>query len=169
MNAIGSCRSLTNQRISFPSRATDRKETLDKVIHQRIVLSTWHANLYHPSDRDSHFIIQIQAVHQIAIRYSLDMSTHSISILRTNGQSERTIQTLKYMLRACVIDFGKGWDKHLPLITLFVGAEVGDSQLTGPEIIQETTEKIIQIYPSTALQLPEINKMSYSQCNSESL
>ncbi|GKA46338.1 hypothetical protein Tco_0739221, partial [Tanacetum coccineum] len=52
-------------------------------------------------------------------------------------QSERTIQTLEDMLRACVIDFGKGWDRHLPL--------VGDAQLTGPEIIHETMEKIIQI------------------------
>ncbi|GKF80517.1 putative reverse transcriptase domain-containing protein, partial [Tanacetum coccineum] len=33
----------------------------------------------------------------------------------TDGQSERTIQTLEDMLRACVIDFGKGWVKHLPL------------------------------------------------------
>ncbi|GJX37486.1 putative reverse transcriptase domain-containing protein [Tanacetum coccineum] len=35
---------------------------------------------------------------------------------QTNGQSERTIQTLEDMLRACVMDFGKGWDRHLPLI-----------------------------------------------------
>ncbi|GJR01822.1 putative reverse transcriptase domain-containing protein [Tanacetum coccineum] len=35
--------------------------------------------------------------------------------LQTDGQSERTIQTLKDMLCACVIDFGKGWDRHLPL------------------------------------------------------
>ncbi|GKE72420.1 putative reverse transcriptase domain-containing protein [Tanacetum coccineum] len=33
----------------------------------------------------------------------------------TDGQSERTIQTLEDMLRACVIDFGSDWDKHLPL------------------------------------------------------
>ncbi|GKG07811.1 putative reverse transcriptase domain-containing protein [Tanacetum coccineum] len=33
----------------------------------------------------------------------------------TDCQSERTIQTLEDMLRACVIDFGKGWVKHLPL------------------------------------------------------
>ncbi|GJW53643.1 putative reverse transcriptase domain-containing protein [Tanacetum coccineum] len=89
----------------------------------------------------------------------------------TDGQSERTIQTLEDMLRACVIDFGKGWDKHLPLVEFSYNnsyhasikaapfealygrkcrspvcwAEVGDSQLTGPEIIQETTEKIVQI------------------------
>ncbi|GKA07855.1 putative reverse transcriptase domain-containing protein [Tanacetum coccineum] len=35
---------------------------------------------------------------------------------RDNGQSERTIQMLEDMLRACVMDFGKGWDRHLPLI-----------------------------------------------------
>nr|GFA55360.1 retrotransposon protein, putative, Ty3-gypsy subclass [Tanacetum cinerariifolium] len=34
----------------------------------------------------------------------------------TNGQSERTIQTLEDMLRACVIDFGNGWERHLPLV-----------------------------------------------------
>ncbi|GJY86405.1 putative reverse transcriptase domain-containing protein [Tanacetum coccineum] len=90
----------------------------------------------------------------------------------TDGQSERTIKTLEYMLRACVIDFGKGWDKHLQLIEFSYNnsyhasilaaafeelmhrkcqnppvcwAEVGDVQLTRPEIIHETTEKIVQI------------------------
>ncbi|GJW23981.1 putative reverse transcriptase domain-containing protein [Tanacetum coccineum] len=90
---------------------------------------------------------------------------------KTVGQSERTIQTLEDMLRACVIDFGKGWEKHLPLVEFSYNnsyhasikaapfealygrkcrspvcwAEVGDVQLTGPEIIYETTEKIVQI------------------------
>ncbi|GJY09230.1 putative reverse transcriptase domain-containing protein [Tanacetum coccineum] len=89
----------------------------------------------------------------------------------TDGQSERTIPTLEDMLRACVIDFGKGWERHLPLMEFFYNntyhasikaspfkalygrkcrspicwAEVGDVQLTGPEIIHETTEKIVQI------------------------
>ncbi|GJT32094.1 putative reverse transcriptase domain-containing protein [Tanacetum coccineum] len=72
-----------------------------------------------------------------ALGTRLDMSTTYHP--QTDGQSERTIQTLKDMLRACVLDFGKGWDRHLPL------AEVGDRQLTGPEIIHETTEKIVQI------------------------
>ncbi|GKB94286.1 putative reverse transcriptase domain-containing protein [Tanacetum coccineum] len=35
---------------------------------------------------------------------------------QTDGQSERTIQTLKDMLRAYAIDFGKGWVNHLPLV-----------------------------------------------------
>ncbi|GJT69093.1 putative reverse transcriptase domain-containing protein [Tanacetum coccineum] len=86
-------------------------------------------------------------------------------------QSERTIQTLEDMLRACVIDFGNGWERHLPLIEFLYNnsyhasikaapfealygrkcrspvcwAEVGDAQLTGPELIHETTEKIVQI------------------------
>ncbi|GKC97346.1 putative reverse transcriptase domain-containing protein, partial [Tanacetum coccineum] len=62
---------------------------------------------------------------------SLDMSTAYYP--QTDRQSERTIQILKDMLRACVIDFGNGW------------AEVGEVQLTGLEIVQETTEKVIQI------------------------
>ncbi|GJY14935.1 putative reverse transcriptase domain-containing protein [Tanacetum coccineum] len=90
---------------------------------------------------------------------------------QTDGQSERTIQTLEDMLRACVLDFGKGWDRYLPLVEFLYNnsyhttikavsfealyghkcrspicwAEVGDSQLIAPEIIHETTEKIIQI------------------------
>nr|GEV17078.1 putative reverse transcriptase domain-containing protein [Tanacetum cinerariifolium] len=85
-----------------------------------------------------------------------------------NGQSERTIQTLEDMLRACVIDFGKGWKRHIPLVefsynnsyyasikavpfealygrkyrSLVCWAEVGDVQLMGPKIIHETTEKM---------------------------
>ncbi|GKC11501.1 putative reverse transcriptase domain-containing protein, partial [Tanacetum coccineum] len=35
---------------------------------------------------------------------------------QTDGQSERTIQTLKDILPACAIDFGKGWVNHLPLV-----------------------------------------------------
>ncbi|GJY07910.1 putative reverse transcriptase domain-containing protein [Tanacetum coccineum] len=46
--------------------------------------------------------------------FKLDISTAYHP--ETDEQSERTIQTLKDMLRACVIDFGKGWDKHLPLV-----------------------------------------------------
>ncbi|GJV68966.1 putative reverse transcriptase domain-containing protein [Tanacetum coccineum] len=60
-------------------------------------------------------------------------------VSRHGVPSERTIQTLEDILRACVIDFGNGWDRHLPL------AKVGDNQLTGLEIVHETTEKIMQI------------------------
>nr|GFB48435.1 putative reverse transcriptase domain-containing protein [Tanacetum cinerariifolium] len=104
----------------------------------------------------------------------------------TDGQSERTIQTLEDMLRACVIDFGKGWVNHLPLVefsynnsyhasiksTPFEALydrkcrspvswnEVGEFYLTGPEIVKETTEKIIQI--KQRMQAAHDRKKSYA-------
>ncbi|GKA00921.1 putative reverse transcriptase domain-containing protein [Tanacetum coccineum] len=44
----------------------------------------------------------------------LDMST--VYHPQTDGQIERTIQTLEDMLRACVTDFGNSWVNHLPLV-----------------------------------------------------
>nr|GEX84100.1 retrotransposon protein, putative, Ty3-gypsy subclass [Tanacetum cinerariifolium] len=99
----------------------------------------------------------------------LDMSTAYYP--ETDGQIERTIQTLKDMLRACAIDFGKGWVNHLPLVEFSYNnnyhatikaapfealygrkcrspvcwTEVGEAQILGLELIQETTEKIVQI------------------------
>ncbi|GKE88794.1 putative reverse transcriptase domain-containing protein [Tanacetum coccineum] len=81
---------------------------------------------------------------QKALGTNLDMN--SAYHPQTDGQSERPIQTLKDMLYACMIDFRKGWINHLPLCRSPVcWAEVGEVQLTGPEIVQETTEKIIKI------------------------
>ncbi|GJY58306.1 putative reverse transcriptase domain-containing protein [Tanacetum coccineum] len=48
----------------------------------------------------------------------LDMVQHITP--KTDGQCERTIQTWKECLRACVIDFGKGWDRHLPFNDMFI-------------------------------------------------
>ncbi|GJR78605.1 putative reverse transcriptase domain-containing protein [Tanacetum coccineum] len=79
------------------------------------------------SDQDGRFTSQFWQSLQKALGTQLDMSTAYHP--QIDDQSERTIQTLEDMLRACVINFGK---------------EVGDSQLTGPEIIHETTENIIQ-------------------------
>ncbi|GJW73996.1 putative reverse transcriptase domain-containing protein [Tanacetum coccineum] len=65
---------------------------------------------------------------------------------QTDGQSERTIQTLKEMLRACVLDFGGSWDVHLPLVEFsYNNTEMGEGKLLGPELVQETTKKISQI------------------------
>ncbi|GKF38808.1 putative reverse transcriptase domain-containing protein [Tanacetum coccineum] len=108
---------------------------------------------------------------------------------QTNRQSERTIQTLKDMLRACAIDFGKGWVNHLPLVEFSYNnsyhasikaapfealygrkchspvywAEVGEVQLIGPELVQETTEKIIQI--KQRMQVARDRKKSYADLN----
>ncbi|GJS04890.1 reverse transcriptase domain-containing protein [Tanacetum coccineum] len=66
------------------------------------------------SDRDSKFTSHFWKSLNEALGTQLDMSTAYHP--QTDGQSERTIQTLEDMLRACVMDFGKGWDRHLPLI-----------------------------------------------------
>ncbi|GJV03832.1 putative reverse transcriptase domain-containing protein [Tanacetum coccineum] len=65
-------------------------------------------------DRDGRFTSTFWRVFQKALGTRLDMSTAYHP--QTDGQSERTIQTLEDMLRACVIDFGNGWDRHLSLI-----------------------------------------------------
>nr|GEU70825.1 putative reverse transcriptase domain-containing protein [Tanacetum cinerariifolium] len=66
------------------------------------------------SDLDSHFTSRFWRSLQKALGTNLDMSTAYHP--QTDDQSERTIQTLKDMLRACVIDFGSSWDRHLPLV-----------------------------------------------------
>nr|GEV63686.1 hypothetical protein [Tanacetum cinerariifolium] len=106
---------------------------------------------------------------QEALGTNLDMSTAYNP--QTDGQSERTIRTLEDILRACVIVFGSSWDRHLPLVEFSYNnsyqasikaapyealygrkcrspvcwSEVRDSQLTGPELIHDTTEKIVPI------------------------
>ncbi|GJS86679.1 putative reverse transcriptase domain-containing protein [Tanacetum coccineum] len=91
-------------------------------------------------DRDPRFASNFWRSLQKALGTNLDMSTAYHP--QTDGQSERTIQTLEDMLRACVIDFGNGWVRHLPLCRSPVcWAEVGQVQLTSPEMVQETTEK----------------------------
>ncbi|GJY88619.1 putative reverse transcriptase domain-containing protein [Tanacetum coccineum] len=66
------------------------------------------------SDRDSHFTSNFWRSLQEALGTNLDMSTAYHP--QIDGQSERTIQTLDDMLRACVIDFGNSWDRYLPLV-----------------------------------------------------
>ncbi|GJY71341.1 putative reverse transcriptase domain-containing protein [Tanacetum coccineum] len=160
---------LTKSAHFIPIRATDSMETLTRLYIKEIV-SRHGVPISIISDRDSHFTSRFWQSLQNALGTQLDMSTAYHP--ETDGQSKRTIQTLEDMLRACVIDFGKGWDKHLPLVEFSYNnsyhasikaapfealygrkcrspvcwAKVGDSQLTGPEIIQETTEKIIQIH-----------------------
>nr|GFA47322.1 putative reverse transcriptase domain-containing protein [Tanacetum cinerariifolium] len=74
-----------------------------------------------------------------------------------DGQSEKTIQTLEDMLRACAIDFRKAWVNHLPL------AEVGEARILGPELIQETPEKIVQI--KQRVQAARDRQKSYADLN----
>ena len=90
---------------------------------------------------------------------------------QTEKQSERTIQILEDMLRACILDFGGNWEKYLslvefaynnsyqstigmPLFKALYGRrckspicweEVEDQRLLGPNVVQKTTEKIVML------------------------
>nr|GEX83967.1 putative reverse transcriptase domain-containing protein [Tanacetum cinerariifolium] len=123
-------------------------------------------------DRDGRFTSNLWKSFQKALGTDLSMSTAYHP--KTDGQGERIIQTLEDMLRACVFDFGKGWVKHFPLAKflynnsyhasikaapyealygrrcrlLVCWAKVVEAQLTGPELIQETTKKIVLIKQS---------------------
>ncbi|GJT36644.1 putative reverse transcriptase domain-containing protein [Tanacetum coccineum] len=121
---------LTKSAIFMPMRETDPMDKLARMYLKEVV--TKHGiPVSIICDRDPRFASNFWKSLQKALGTSLDMSTAYHP--QTDGQSERTIQTLEDMLRACVIDFGNGW------------AEVGQVQLTDPELVQETTERIIHI------------------------
>ncbi|GJX99119.1 putative reverse transcriptase domain-containing protein [Tanacetum coccineum] len=111
-------------------------------------------------------------IDEIVARHGVPVSIISDSYHpQTDGQSERTIHTLEDMLRACVIDFGGSWDTHLPLAEFsynnsnhssiqyapfealygskcrspVLWSEVGENQLIRPEMVQETTDKVVLI------------------------
>ncbi|GJV69155.1 putative reverse transcriptase domain-containing protein [Tanacetum coccineum] len=159
---------LTKSAHFLPIRENDPLDKLARLYLNRIVARHGiPASII--CDRDGRFTSNFWRSFQKALGTDISMSTAYHP--ETDGQSERTIQTLEDMLRACVIDFGKGWVKHLPLAEFSYNnsyhasikaapyealygrkcrspvcwAEVGEAQLTGPELIQETTEKIILI------------------------
>nr|GEV17602.1 putative reverse transcriptase domain-containing protein [Tanacetum cinerariifolium] len=83
-------------------------------------------------DRDGRFTSHFWQTLQKALGKRLDMGTAYHP--RTDGQSERTIQTLKDMLRACVIYFCGNWD-----------ADIRERSLIRPDLVQETTYKVVLI------------------------
>ena len=87
---------------------------------------------------------------------------------QTDGQSERTIQVLEDMLRACVLEFEGSWDQHLSMLEFAYNNsyqssiqmapyealygrkcrssvgwfEVGDHQLLGPDMVKDAVDKV---------------------------
>ncbi|GJT12985.1 putative reverse transcriptase domain-containing protein [Tanacetum coccineum] len=159
---------LTKSAHFLPMKKTNSMEKLTRQYLKEVVCRHG-VPLSIISDRDGRFASGFWRSHQNALGTNLNMSTAYHP--ETDSQSERTIQTLEDMLRTCVIDFGGSWDRHLPLVEFSYNnsyhasikaapfealygrkcrspvcwSEVGDSQLIGPELIHETTEKIIQI------------------------
>nr|GFB83313.1 reverse transcriptase domain-containing protein [Tanacetum cinerariifolium] len=103
---------LTKSAHFLPIREDDSMDKLTKLYLKEVV--TRHGiPISIISDRDPRFASNLWRAFLKALGNRLDMSTAYHPEI--DGQSERTIQTLEDMLRACVIDFGKGWERHLPL------------------------------------------------------
>ncbi|GJX97973.1 putative reverse transcriptase domain-containing protein [Tanacetum coccineum] len=132
---------LAKSIIFVPMRETDPMEKLAR-IYLKEVVTRYGIPILIICNRDPRFTSNFWRSLQKALGMNLDMSTAYHP--QTDKQSNRTIQTLKDMLRACVIDFGKGCVNHMPLFE-FSYNNIGEVQLTGPEIVQETTKKVIQI------------------------
>ncbi|KAG7548022.1 Reverse transcriptase domain [Arabidopsis suecica] len=118
------------------------------------------------SDRDTRFTSHFWKAFQKALGTRVNMSTAYHP--QTDGQSERTIRTLEDMLRACALDWGGSWEKHLTLVefaynnsyqasigmspyealygracrTPLCWTPVGERMLFGPKIVDETNEKM---------------------------
>ena len=118
------------------------------------------------SDRDRRFTTHFWKSFQKAVGTRLTMSTTFHP--QTDGQSERTIQVLEDMLRAFVLDHKGSWEEHLPLVEFAYNksyqasiqmapyealygrpcrspicwTEVGESSITGPDLIRDTSEKV---------------------------
>ena len=118
------------------------------------------------SDRDPRFTAHFWKSFQkaVGIRLTMSIAFHP----QTDGQSERTIQVLEDMLRACVLDHKGSWEEHLPLVEFAYNnsyqasirmalyealygrpcrsplcwTEVGESSITGPDLIRDTSEKV---------------------------
>ncbi|GJU99093.1 reverse transcriptase domain-containing protein [Tanacetum coccineum] len=104
---------LTKSAHFLPIKENDSMEKLTRQYLKEVV-SIHGVPVSIISDRDGRFTSQFWQSLQEALGTQLDMSTAYHP--QTDGQSERTIQTLEDMLRACVMDFEKGWDRHLPLV-----------------------------------------------------
>ena len=118
------------------------------------------------SDRDPRFKTHFWKSFQKAMGTRLTMSTTFHP--QTDGQSKRTIQVLEDMLRACVLDHKGSWEKHLSLVEFAYNnsyqasiqmapyealygrscrspicwTEVGESSISGPDLIRDTSEKV---------------------------
>ncbi|KAK8540302.1 hypothetical protein V6N12_046589 [Hibiscus sabdariffa] len=121
-------------------------------------------------DRDPIFTSRFWKSLQKSLGTRLNLSTAFHP--QTDGQSERVIQILEDMLRACVIDFGRNWEKSIPLVefaynnsyqssiqmapfealygrrcrTPLCWSELGESKVLGPQMIQDTEKQVRVIH-----------------------
>ncbi|KAI3810835.1 hypothetical protein L1987_20458 [Smallanthus sonchifolius] len=159
---------LTKSAHFLPIRESSSSERLAEVFIKEIV-SRHGMPLSIVSDRDTRFTSRFWKKFNEAMGTRLNISTAYHP--QTDGQSERTIQTLEDMLRACIIDFGGSWDSHLPLAefsfnnsyhttigmppfemlygrkcrTPVCWGEIGQKDFASLEVVKATSEKFDQI------------------------
>ncbi|GJZ14585.1 putative reverse transcriptase domain-containing protein [Tanacetum coccineum] len=153
---VSKCLTCAKVKIEYQKPSED--DTLEKLTRQYLkeVFSKHGVPVSIISDRDGKFTSHFWKSLNKALGTRLDMSTTYHP--ETDGQSERTIQTLEDMLRACAAPFEALYGRKCR--SPICWDEVGDSQLTGPEIIHETTEKIVQI--KSRIQAARDHQKSYS-------
>ncbi|CAH1440273.1 unnamed protein product [Lactuca virosa] len=144
---------LTKSAHFLPIKETDKMEKLTSTYIREIArLHGVPISIIY--DRESRLPSRFWKSLQSSLGTRLDMSTAYHP--QTDGQSKRTIQTLEDMLRACVIDFGKAWDSHLPLVEFSYNNSYHTSikaapfealhgQKCGSPLCWAEVEKIVQI------------------------
>ncbi|KAJ0476778.1 putative nucleotidyltransferase, Ribonuclease H [Helianthus annuus] len=156
---------LTKSAHFLPIRETYSSERMAKIYVNEII-SRHGVPVSIVSDRDTRFTSRYwQGFHEsMGTKLLFSTAYHP----QTDGKSERTIQTLIDMLRACVIDFGGSWDDHLPLVefsynnsyhngiqmapyemlygrkcrTPICWGEVGQREIAPNDVVAKTNEKI---------------------------
>ncbi|GKD79110.1 putative reverse transcriptase domain-containing protein [Tanacetum coccineum] len=131
---------LTKSAHFLPIKEYDSMEKLTRQYLKEVVLRHGLPVLI-ISDRDGRFTSQLWQSLQQALGTQLDMSTAYHP--QTDVQSERTIQMLEDMLRTCVMDLEKGWDRHLPLVEFSYNNSYHTSIKAAPS--EALYEKIVQI------------------------
>ena len=174
---------LTKSVHFLPMKNSDSIEKLTELYVKEIV-QLHGTNVSIVSDRDTRFTSRFWPNLQRALGTRLHFSTAFHP--QTDCQSERTIQTLEDMLRACVLEFKGSWDRHLPLMefaynnsyqsriemapyealygrkcrTPLCWDEVGERKLLGPEIVQVTTNNVKVI--RNRLKIAQYRQKSYA-------
>jgi hypothetical protein len=159
---------LTKSAHFLPVRTTYSLEQLAQ-IYVREIMRLHGIPVSIVSDRDPRFTSKFWISLQKAMGTKLTFSTAYHP--QTDGQSERTIQILEDMLRACVLDLGGKWEDHLPLVEFAynnsfqatIGMapyealygrrcrsplywdEVGERRILGPELVEKTVDAIYKI------------------------
>ena len=103
---------LTKSAHFLPVKTTFSAEQLAE-LYIREIVRLHEVPLSIVFDRDARFTSRFWHGFQSTMGTDLDLSTAFHP--QTNGQSEKTIQTLEDMLRACALDYTGNWDQHLPL------------------------------------------------------